>query len=293
MKKVAAYSALLLASFTNAMAQISVRPDGNTVQTDTTPVKNQDGSTGTSTTQTITDPNGQSVTIDSGGHITNYKLKENCQASVPPQIALTFVCYPVNGVLYKFDVEYLLYDCHPPGSDVRTMQRRLAVRFKNLGVPCNPDLYANDVAGGAVYGETWPPATGGGEIKTDLSGSTATATDGGTTTATGGDTNTATGGGTSTGTNGGTTTATGGSNTTGAGGGTASTGGTTSSGGTTTGRRPRKQTTKKTGSTVSQTPSQTPSSFSNASVPIGVGIGLGMGMHGGGDHGDFHGGDRR
>jgi hypothetical protein len=297
MKKVAAYSALLLASFTNAMAQISVRPDGNTVQTDTTPVKNQDGSTGTSTTQTITDPNGQSVTIDSGGHITNYKLKENCQASVPPQIALTFVCYPVNGVLYKFDVEYLLYDCHPPGSDVRTMQRRLAVRFKNLGVPCNPDLYANDVAGGAVYGETWPPATGGGEIKTDLSGSTATATDGGTTTATGGDTNTATGGGTTTGTNGGTTTATGGSNTTGAGGGTASTGGTTSSGGTTTGRRPRKQTTKKTGSTVSQTPSQTPSSSSNASVPIGVGIGvgigLGMGMHGGGDHGDFHGGDRR
>jgi hypothetical protein len=303
---------LLLASFTNAMAQapsvssISVRPDGNTVQTDTTPVQNQDGSTGTSTTTTINDSNGQSATIDAHGHITNYRLKENCQASPPaPQIALTYVCYPVNGVLYKFDVEYLLYDCHPPGSDVRTMQRRFAVRFKNLGVPCNPDLYAIDVTGGVVYGETWPPATGGGEIKTDLSGSTATATEGGTSTAPGGSTTTGTnggtttgtGGGTTTGTNGGTTTGTGGSNTTGTGGGAASTGGNTSSSGTTTGRRPRKQTTKKTGSTVSRTQSQSPSSSSNASVPIGIGIGiglgLGMGLHGGGDHGDFHGGDRR
>jgi hypothetical protein len=97
-------------------------------------------------------------------------------------------------------------------------------------------------------------------------------------------------GGTTTGSNGGTTTGTSG--------GTASTGGNTSSSGTTTGRRPRKQTTKKTGSTVSQAQSQSPSSpSSNASIPIGVGIGiglgLGMGLHGGGDRGDFHGSDRR
>jgi hypothetical protein len=309
MKKVAAYSALLLASFTNAMAQaptvssIVVRPDGNTQQTTTTPVQNQDGSTGTSTTTTINDSNGQSATIDAHGHITNYHLKENCQASLPaPQISLTYVCYPANGVLYVFDVEWLLYDCHPPDSDIHTMQRRFAVRFSNTGTKCNPDQnsYTNDVLGAQMYGETWPPATGGGDIKTDLSGSTTTANGGSTTTATGGGTTTGTDGGA--GTNGGTTTNTGTNGTTNSGtttgtSGTASTGRNTSSSSTTTGRRPRKQITKKTGTTVSQTPSQTPSSSSNASVPIGVGIGvgigLGMGMHGGGDHGDFHGGDRR
>jgi hypothetical protein len=158
----------------------------------------------------------------------------------------------VNGVLYVFDVTYLLYDCHPPDSNVRTMQRRFAVKFSNTGVKCSPDQYTLDVTNGARYGETWPTYTAGGQvtggsaIKIDLSGSGTTAVGGGNTTGAGGSNTTDAGGSNTTGA--------GGSGTTGASSGTASTSGNTSNSGAnqtmgggggsthTTGERPKKKT---------------------------------------------------
>lgn len=280
MLKFVVLSGLGIAFASSAVAQpsissISIRPDGNTEQTLTTPVQNQDGSTGTSTTITIRDPNGQSVETDKQGHITKISLKDNCETSTPAQTAYTFVCYPVNGNLVKFEVTYLLYSCHPPDSNVMTMQRRFAVEFKNLNIPCDPQSYALDVQNAQRYGENYPnysPPNDGGGTRTGGnttgggSGSTQQgANQPGTTQSGGSQTGaTQTGDAKTDNTSGGSSTGTGG-------------------GGTrTTGGHPKKPATARQSNPagVSQSTQQDAAGAAATAIGIGVGVGLGLGLGG-------------
>jgi hypothetical protein len=137
----------------NPVSSIVLRPDGNTEQWTTVPIKNEDGSMGTQTTGIIRQSDGSSIELDKQGKVTKISLKENCTHS--GQYNATYVCRLHEGKLVQFKVVYLLYSCTAPNTNIAE-PRRFSISFENTKVPCSEQSYASDRADAAGFGETLP-----------------------------------------------------------------------------------------------------------------------------------------